>query len=75
MLCYFTPLRVAPGPRRWFPHDLESSLDAPKSNVACFQPVFIDTIERCFSCRAKLLAPEVLGMSDRILVMHEGDKA
>jgi hypothetical protein len=68
MLCYFTPLRVAPGPRRWFPHDLESSLDAPKSNVACFQPVFIDTIERCFSCRAKLLVDStaIFGLIDRV---------
>jgi hypothetical protein len=30
---YFTPSRVAMRPRRWFPHDLESSLDAQESNV------------------------------------------
>jgi hypothetical protein len=26
-------MAVAKGPRRWFPHDLESSLDAQESNV------------------------------------------
>jgi membrane associated rhomboid family serine protease len=30
----FTPARVAAGARRWFPHDLESSLDSPESNLA-----------------------------------------
>jgi hypothetical protein len=30
----FTPSRVAAGSERWFLPDLESSLDAPESNVA-----------------------------------------
>lgn len=33
-LYYFTPSRVATGPRRWFPRDLDSSLAAQESNVA-----------------------------------------
>jgi hypothetical protein len=31
---YFTPSRVAAGSQRWFPHDLESSLDAQEFNAA-----------------------------------------
>jgi hypothetical protein len=41
-------MQVPVGPVMVLPHDLELSLDAPKSNVAGFQPVCIHTIERCF---------------------------
>jgi hypothetical protein len=34
ILFYITPSRVAKGPRGWFPHNLELSLDGPESNVA-----------------------------------------
>ena len=47
-LCYFTPSRRRGGPEVMvLTHDVELSLDAPKSNLAKVQPVFIHTIERC----------------------------